>query len=489
LILRRAGLHTEPPRDATAPAERPIQKVSRLKTVVHPDGLPTPQRYLAMLAVALGITMAVLDSAVANIALPSIAHQLHVAPAEAVWIINAYQLAIVVSLLPLASLGELIGYRRVYISGLAVFTLASLGCALSHSLPALIAARILQGLGAAGVMSVNGAMVRFIYPNAQLGRGIGLNALIVSIAAAVGPSVASAILSVGTWEWLFAVNVPIGVVAVLLGSRVLPYSELGHKRFDYLSGALNAAMFGLFFVGVDTFTHSRGHGGIAAVEIVLALAAGTALIRRELKTALPLIPIDLLRSATFSLSVGTSICSFAAYALAFLALPFYLETVLHKTQVLTGLLMTPWPIAVGLAAPLAGRLSDRVSAAILGGVGLAALAIGLLLLATLPAQASNLDIVWRMALCGAGFGFFQAPNNRILMSAAPRSRAGAAGGMLAVSRLTGMTIGATLAAIVFRLAPASASLVGLSVAAGFALAAAAVSLSRLSKPQTQAALA
>jgi DHA2 family multidrug resistance protein-like MFS transporter len=338
-------------------------------------------------------------------------------------------------------------------------------------------------------MSVNGAMVRFIYPHAQLGRGIGLNALIVAIAAALGPTVASAILSIASWEWLFAVNVPIGVVAFILASRVLPYSELGHKKFDYLSAALNAVMFGLFFVGVDTFTHSRGHGALAAVELVIAVVAGTALIRRELKTALPLIPIDLLRSPTFSLSVGTSICSFTAYAMAFLALPFYLESVLHKTQVATGLLMTPWPIAVGLAAPLAGRLSDRVSAAILGGLGLVALSIGLFLLATLPAQVSSLQIVWRMVLCGAGFGFFQAPNNRVLMSAAPRSRAGAAGGMLAVSRLTGMTIGATLATVVFRLATDSASAIVLTVGAAFALLAAAVSLTRLGKPSPKPVLA
>ncbi len=461
----------------------------RLKTVVHPDGLPTPLRYWAMLATALGVTMAVLDSAVANVALPAIARQLHVAPAEAIWIINAYQLAIVVSLLPLASLGELIGYRRVYVSGLAVFTIASLGCALSHSLPTLIAARLLQGLGAAGVMSVNLAMVRFIYPHAQLGRGIGLNALIVAVASAIGPTVASAILSVASWEWLFAVNVPIGIAAFVLGSRVLPYSELGHKPFDYVSAALNAVMFGLFFVGVDTLTHGGGHGALAAVEIAIAVIAGTALIRRELKTALPLIPIDLLRSAIFSLSVGTSICSFTAYAMAFLALPFYLETVLHKSQVATGLLITPWPIAVALAAPLAGRLADRVPAAILGGLGLFALSGGLFLLATLPAEVSNLQIVWRMALCGAGFGFFQAPNNRVLMLAAPRSRSGAAGGMLAVSRLTGMTIGATLATVIFRLSSGSASAIVLTVGAAFALAAAAVSLTRLSRPQAKPVLA
>src|ERR1700754_226206 len=153
-----------------------------LNPTIHPDGLPTPQRWWAMLAIAVAVTMAVLDSSVANTALPSIARHLAITPAESVWIINAYQLAIVVLLLPVAALGERIGYRRVYLIGLALFTLGSLACALSGSLEALVLSRIAQGFGAAGIMAVNGALVRYTFPQASLGRGVGLNALVVSIA-------------------------------------------------------------------------------------------------------------------------------------------------------------------------------------------------------------------------------------------------------------------------------------------------------------------
>ncbi len=434
-----------------------------------------------MLAIGLGIAMSVLDSALANIALPVIAAELHARPAEAVWVVNAYQLAIVIALLPLASLGERVGYRRVYLVGLTIFTASSLGCALSHTMGELIASRVAQGFGAAGIFSVNGALVRFTYPQASLGRGVGLNALVVSISAAAGPSIASAILAVGPREWVFAINLPIGIVNLVTASRALPHSDRSARRFDWTSAALNALTFGLFFVGVDAFTHGRGEGAIAAAEIVAAAAAGLALVRREAKADAPLIPIDLMKIPIFALSVAASVASFAAQAHAYHALPFYFELVLGRGQVETGLLMTPWPAAVGFAAPLAGRLSDRIPAAILGGAGLAALAAGLALLALLPPHASSADVVWRMALCGLGFGFFQSPNNRTLLSSAPRRRAGAAGGMLATARLTGMTSGATLAALFFRIAPHGAEKVDLWVGAAFAVFAALVSLMRLSK--------
>ncbi len=167
--------------------------------VEHPDGLPLPQRNWAILTIALGLIMAVMDGAIANVALPTIAHDLNASPAFSIWIVNGYQLAITISLLPLASLGEIIGYRRVYLAGLLVFTVASLLCALSDTLLLLTVARIVQGFGAAGIMSVNAALVRFTYPRALLTRGIGINALVVAFSAAVGPTLAAAILAVGTW--------------------------------------------------------------------------------------------------------------------------------------------------------------------------------------------------------------------------------------------------------------------------------------------------
>ncbi len=445
------------------------------------DGLPPGRRGWAILTVALAIAMSVIDGAIANIALPTIARDLQASPASSIWVVNAYQLAVTILLLPLASLGEIWGFRRIYYIGLGVFTLASLCCALSDSLLTLTLARILQGVGAAGIMSVNGALVRFIYPRRMLGRGIGINAVVVAISAAIGPTVAAAILAVASWPWLFAVNVPVGLVA-LVAARALPLSPRSRHRFDTSSALLNALFFGLLITAID----SAGHGeswGLIGGEAVAALAAGVALVLRQLPQTSPLLPIDLLRIPIFALSIATSVASFIAQMLAYVALPFFLQDTLGQTQVETGLLMTPWPLATAVVAPMAGRLADRYPAGILGGLGLAAFAAGLAALALLPAHPSVADIVWRMTLCGAGFGLFQSPNNRAILGSAPRERSGGASGMLGTARLLGQTVGAALVALMFGLFGERATTAALFTAAGFAIVAAGVSCLRLIERQ------
>ena len=442
------------------------------------DGLPVPQRYWSILAIGLAITMAVLDSSLANVALPTISRDFRVDPADAIWIVNAYQLAIVVSLLPFASLGEIIGYAFVYRIGLAIFVVASAACSMADTLPELIASRALQGLGGAGIMSINAALVRFTYPSRLVGRGVGINAAVVAISAAAGPSVAAAILSVGPWQWLFAINIPLGLGTLALATFVLPQTATVSRSFDFISAGLNALTFGLVIGGVDLLTRSArpllGFGLLA-----LGVASGVGLGLRELNRPHPLLPLDLLRIPIFALSVGTSVCSFCAQMLALVSLPFYFDGTLKRSAVEIGLLLTPWPIAVGIVGPIVGSLADRFSAAILGAAGLVVFAAGLAALATLPNGASNPDILWRMGLCGLGFGMFQAPNNRTMILSSPSNRAGAAGGMLATARLTGQTAGATVVAILFALLPARAETIALGLAACLAAGGAIASLLRL----------
>jgi MFS transporter, DHA2 family, multidrug resistance protein len=447
-------------------------------TLEHADGLPKPQRNWAIVTIALGLVMAVMDGAIANVALPTIAQELNATPAFSIWIVNGYQLAITISLLPLASLGEIIGYRRVYLAGLILFTLASLFCALSHTLALLTVARIVQGFGAAGILSVNAALVRFTYPRAQLGRGIGINAMVVAVSAAVGPTVAAAILAIGTWPYLFAINIPIGIAALALGWHCLPHTPRAERSFDWQSAALSAITFGVGIAAID----SLGHGETLTMflsEFAVSATAAVLLVLRQKHVASPLLPIDLLRIPVFALSIGTSILSFCAQMLAFVAIPFFLQSGFGYSAVQTGLLITPWPIAVAFAAPFAGRLVERYPAGLLGGVGLLLFAVGLATLALLPADPSTADVIWRMALSGAGFGLFQTPNNRTMIAAAPRERSGGASGMLGTARLLGQTTGAALVALFLARYPTEGARISLLAGVGFALFGAALSVLRL----------
>jgi MFS transporter, DHA2 family, multidrug resistance protein len=455
----------------------PTPRLAQAAAAPHADGLPVPRRYWAIVAIVLAITMSVLDSTIVNVALPSMAHDFGASDAASIWVINSYQVAILIALLPLASLGEIVGYRRISQWGLAIFTAASLACALAPTLGILSIARIVQGLGAAGIMSVNSALVRFTYPHNMLGRAIGINAFAVAVAAAIGPTIASAILAIAHWRWLFAVNVPIGVITIVIALYSLPETERSSRPLNYAGAALQAGTFALLIGGLQSLAQETATP-LTFAEIAGGCILGAILVRHEINRDAPLIPFDLLRLRLFSLSVVTSIGSFMAQAAALVALPFEIQHLGHSAAE-TGLLMTPWPVGVALAAPIAGRLADRYPAGILGSIGLLVMAAGLTLLALFPHNGSPADLIWRMALCGLGFGFFQAPNNRTLISSAPRARTGAAGGMLATARLLGQTLGAAGVAILFRTYPGKGSNLTLAVAAGVALTAAAVSVSRL----------
>jgi DHA2 family multidrug resistance protein-like MFS transporter len=442
------------------------------------DGLPIPQRYWGILTIALGLTMAVLDGAIANVALPTIASDLNTSAANSIWVVNAYQLAVTISLLPLSSLGDIFGYRRVYQWGLVAFTLASFACALSWSLPTLAAARVFQGFGAAGIMSVNGALVRAIYPRRWIGRGLGINATIGSIASAAGPSAAAAILSVANWPWLFAINVPLGFVAVTIAWRALPATPSSGIKFDVLSALMSAVSLGVLITAIDGVGHGERTEWVI-FQTVAAVAVGAVLVTRELSRSSPLVPVDLMRIPLFALSICTSICAFTAQSMAMVSLPFLFESTLGLGQVRTGLLMTPWPLVVAVIAPFTGRLADRYPVGILSGAGLTVLAIGLGLLSLLPAHPSTWDIAWRMLICGFGFGFFNTPNNRAIIISAPSRRSGGASGMQASARLIGQTMGAALVALVFGLFPVDGTTITTVCGAAIALAAAGVSMLRM----------
>jgi MFS transporter, DHA2 family, multidrug resistance protein len=439
------------------------------------DGLPSTQRRWAMLSYLVGLAMSVLDGNIANTALPSIAVQLHASPAASIWVVNAFLLTVGICVVPLSSLVDIIGYKRVYQGGLVIFTLASAGCSLPHSLNTLVLARVIQGVGAACIWSVSAAVMRYTYPRALLGRGIGLGGFVVFTAAAAGPSVASAILAVTTWHWLFAINIPFGLLALSLSERCLAPAEGSRHRWDLWSAVLNGITVTLLITGIDGIGNGKGRVVVLA-ELMGALIAGVALVRRQNHLTVPMLAIDLFKRPIFALASSASLCAFMAQGLAVVVLPFYFIEVMGFSQVMAGLLLSPWPIAAGIMSHVSGRMADRVPIRVLGTIGMAGMTSGLILLALVGAHPTVFQVVWRAALGGAGFGFFGAPNNRAMVASAPKQRSGGAGGISTMSRLLGQSIGVSVVAVIFEItARGGVSLHGASLALMFGAGATAVS--------------
>jgi len=448
---------------------------SPVTTAADSDGVAGPRRIWAITSVLAGMVLVVLDTAIANVALPTISRSLHVTPALSVLVVTAYQLGLIIALLPAAALGESLGYRKVFFAGTTLFVIASRFCALAPTLAWLVAARFFQGLGGATIMALGVALLRFTVPRHRLGRAIGWNALTVALASAAGPTIGAAILSVAHWQWLFTVNVPVGAI-VLIATRTLPKVP-GHGRpLDGLSVALNACTFTALAIAVEL---APTRSTLAVVLFLVAMSSATALVRREVGRPAPLVPLDLLARLPFRVSVIASVLCFAGQTAGLVTLPFYLQHTFDLSPLMTGLCLTAWPLTVAFAGPTAGRLSDHVPTAWLCLVGGVLLAIGLAATGLLPLHGQPLAL----ALCGLGFGLFNVPNNRAMFLSVPRERSGAAGGLQGVARLTGQTAGAVVMSLLLDLMPLDAALrSGLAFGATLTLVAGLTSILRTGTP-------
>ena len=440
------------------------------------DGLPKPRRFLAIAAISAGTALTIIDGGVANVALPTIARDLHVGNSAVVSVFTVYQLILAMALLPFSGLGDRIGLKRMYQYGQLVFTIATLLCFFAKSLPFLLVVRAAQALGAAAALSVSSALIRSIYPAGQLGRGLGINSVVVSSSAALAPTLGGLVLAIAPWPWVFASAVPFAILSLILG-RSLPAPRPRDEPFDVLGAVMCAAMFGLVIGGAETGVH--GDSPVVSAAIILTgVAIGWVFVRRERGEAKPILPIDLLARPVLALSAIGAYTAFIASMTLLLSTPFRLTHGYGFSAAEVGAAIAPWPLTNMIVAPLAGWLSDRYPAGILGGIGMAVSVAALLLIAFMPADPSYFDIAWRMALCGSGFGLFLPPNARLIIGSAPRERAAAAGGLVSTIRLVGQTTGATLVAALLAMGIGAGPTPSL-VAAGFALVAGVCSLSRL----------
>lgn len=401
-----------------------------------------------MVATGTAALLSMIDQTIANTALPTIAHDINASAAASIWVINGYQLGLTIGIVPLAAAADIVGYWRVYRIGLIIFILASLACVLSHSLLALAAARFVQGVGGAALTVTAPPIIRLVFPPAMLGRATGFSAMAVALGAAAGPIVSGAVLSIGPWQWLFALNIPVGIGVYVLAVKAIPKVPGTKRAFDITSALMSVALFGLAVFGFDAF----GHGGLtplAAGELVAAAAIGWLFIRRQLAMPLPMFAVDLFAQLRFTLAVFACYASFISQTIAYIALPFLFQTVMEHTPLQVGALLLPWLLASAAVAPIAGRLADRYNSSRLATIGMSIFGVGLLCSTMMRSDAAPLDIAWRMAVCGIGYGLFQSPNNRSMQGSAPRERSGGVQAIQSVARVFGQTTGAVLVAMVF----------------------------------------
>ena len=439
----------------------------------------TARQRLNIVAVMAAMSLVVLDAGLVNVALPTIARSLGVSPANAILTVSAYQAALVIGLLPSAHIAEKTGYRSLFIGGLALFSAASILCGLAPSLPILIVARFLQGLGGAAIMALGIALLRFALGPDRLASAIGWNALNVAIFSAAGPIFGALILSVAPWPWLFFAKLPI-IALALVTSMTLPEVEPTRRSLDYAGIILHASTAGLFLLAI----------GMAMAEPYLAILSGCAaialaiiLVLRERTRNAPIWPIDLLGLRTFRVSVAASICCFVAQSAGILALPFYIQLGLGFGPLSAGIVMACWPLTVAVTSTIANRLAKRFGSAPLCVASGSLLSLGLLFSALWPVQNSIAPFAVGAALSGLGFGLFQVPNNRTMFLCAPPERSAVAGGMQGSARLIGQTIGALLMGIL--MASASniiAPRLGLGLGAVFAVGSALISVIELTVP-------
>jgi EmrB/QacA subfamily drug resistance transporter len=409
------------------------------------SSLLPPQRWMTLAAVVLGVFMSTIDASIVNIALPTLTHAFGTDFAAVQWVVLSYMLVNVTLIPVVGRLADMLGKRRLYIAGFATFTAASLACGVSGSLPALLAARLAQGVGAALLHAIGPALITEAFPPGERGRALGVTGAAVSLGIVMGPSLGGVLLSIAPWQGIFLVNVPIGLWGGWMAWRhVHSHAKSGGGAFDFAGAALLGTALVTFLLALTQgqrmgFTDRRS----LALMAVAAVAA-PAFVLVELRRREPMLDLRLFRDRAFAAHLASSFLCFTAMSGTLLLMPFYLQHVLGYSTQQAGLLLGITPVVMGILAPFAGALSDRLGSAVITRTGLALLCVGLLTVTTLGEGTTTAGYLARFALVGLGVGLFQSPNNSAIMGHAPRDRLGVASGLLAVARTLGQVTGVGL---------------------------------------------
>lgn len=410
-----------------------------------------PYRWRVLAAVGVGTIMSPLDGSVVNIALPTITSFFHTTLGVSEWVAMAYLLAISSLLLSYGRLGDLYGHRNIYITGFVVFTVGSALCGLSPSIGALIAFRVVQSLGAGMMMAAGPAIITAAFPPFERGKALGINGMMVGVGLALGPVLGGILVRMLGWHSIFYINVPIGIIGTWWAMRILPQPGAlqGTRKFDLVgAGTLFVTLFCLLLA------LSRGEtwGWLSGTVLTLwavGIAAFLSFLLAEVRVPDPMVDLSLFQLRLFSAANASALLNFMAQFSVTFLIPFYLQQTLGMPPNTAGMVMLAAPAVMLFLAPVSGSLSDRFGSRWLAPLGMAIIAVALLLLSNLTAASSAIDIIWRLALVGAGAGIFQSPNNSAIMGSVPPRRLGLASGMLATMRNIGMVLGIAISGAVF----------------------------------------
>lgn len=416
--------------------------------MVQSEEIIYKNRYLILINVVLMTFMACIDGSVVNVALNNMAEKLSVSDASITWVVTSYLIVISATILIFGRLGDIKGKVRIFKWGVGLFTFGSLLCGISNSLPLLIVSRVIQGIGAAGAMATNQGIITQVFPGNERGKALGISGTFVALGSMVGPSIGGFMIDALSWRYIFLINVPIGIFAIIMGMRVLPVSSKKsiQEKFDIKGAVLFAIAVVAFFCSISF--GGEGENGFANPLIISGfILSGVALavfIIVERKLESPLLQLKIFRNPLFSLSVFCAFISFSCISCINIIQPFYIQDVMKFSPSITGLLMMASPIILFFVAPISGSLSDKIGSELLTFLGLLFTSVGLFLLSTLNEKSTILVLVVFVAIIAIGNGMFQSPNTSMIMSTVPPDKLGVAGSINALVRNIGMVLGVSV---------------------------------------------
>ncbi|WP_438490944.1 MFS transporter [Paenibacillus sp. IHBB 3054] len=420
--------------------------MSSIAATYQDDAAIQKKRWIILIVLNLFTFMSTLDGSIVNIALPVLVKQLNLPVAQVEWVTTGYLMAICAVILLFGKLGDMLGKIRIFKIGTIVFIVGSLLCGLSTSLPFLIISRVIQAIGASMTMANSQGIVTDIFPATERGKALGLIGTFVSLGSIAGPSLGGIIVSTLGWEYIFWVNLPIGLIAVVLGWKVLPKDLVRVKSKIDIPGSMLFAVFILTLFAGLLLGQQLGYGDARILTaLIIAVAAFIAFITVELRRTEPLLQLSLFKNPLFSLSI---LCAFLVFVANFcfnIIAPFYAQNMLNLSPFYAGFLLMLFPICMVVVSPVSGALSDKIGSEFLTFAGLIVMVIAQFGLARLHDGSSVLLVGLWIAMLGVGSGLFQSPNNSLIMSKVPRTQLGSAGSVNSLVRNVGMVVGITIA--------------------------------------------